>query len=171
VTVDLFQQFRADHYYLRRIAPTVDCPVYYTTWYLAAEYCNWLSAQEGIGQDQWCYEPNLQGQYSQGMKLKANYLSLTGYRLPTEAEWEYACRARAETSRYYGESTVLLGKYGVYLGNSGGGCWPVGSLNLMLPKSAIARAGQPSHGPSPRQRGKGAAGSNSPPSAARHAHC
>jgi formylglycine-generating enzyme required for sulfatase activity len=102
--------------------------VHWTSWYHAAAYCNWLSAQEGIGENQWCYEPNAQGQYSQGMNLKANYLSLTGYRLPTEAECEYACRARAVTSRYYGESVELLGKYGWYVGNAGGRSWPVGSL-------------------------------------------
>ncbi len=67
--------------------------------------------------------------YGVGMKLKANYLSLDGYRLPSEAEWEFACRAGAMTSRYYGETEELLGRYAWYTKNSQDrGMLPPGSL-------------------------------------------
>jgi len=124
VTVEQFRRFLQNHN-PRRGPLEPDGPVNVLSWYTAAEYCNWLSDQEGLER---CYKPNEEGNYDVGMKPLPDCLDRTGYRLPTEEEWECACRAGAVTSRYYGESSQLLRKYGWYVENSGNRSWNVATL-------------------------------------------
>jgi formylglycine-generating enzyme required for sulfatase activity len=107
-------------------SPYPDCPINVVTWYDAARYCRWLSDLERLPKSEMCYPPI--DQIKEGMRLPDDYLRRTGYRLPSEAELEYACRAGALTSRFYGSSDELLPRYAFFRDNSQDHAWHVGML-------------------------------------------
>ena len=72
-------------------------PAERASWHSAGEFCKKLSARAGVE-----------------------------VRLPTEAEWEYACRAGTETRYYFGSDPKALDAYGWAAQNSGGRTQPAG---------------------------------------------
>jgi hypothetical protein len=132
VTVGEYQRFD-DQIGTSATSPTEQCPITGRTWYEAAEYCNWLSRQEGIPEGQWVYEPNDQAQFAEGMTIRENFRDLRGYRLPSEDEWDYACRAGTVGTYSFGEPVLLLVRYGYGAENSAGKSYSVGTR---LPNAA-----------------------------------
>ncbi|MFC2131085.1 SUMF1/EgtB/PvdO family nonheme iron enzyme [Bacteroidota bacterium] len=90
-------------------------PVDRVSWYLAVEFCNKLSDMDGLDK---CYTIN-------GTSVSCNW-NAGGWRLPTEAEWEYACKAGTSSDFYTGSSESGFADAAWYSGNSGEISHPVG---------------------------------------------
>jgi len=92
-----------DAWYHVRYSPGPSFPVVHISWDDAIKFCEWLSEVEG-----------------------------RRYRLPTEAEWEYACRAGRLDSTSWGEVPMEHARHGWFRENSGGRTRAVGELRASV---------------------------------------
>lgn len=117
VSVQLFRQFISDPGYSgeqpndwegerEALSPTGMHPVQQVSWNDAVMFCNWLSFREGLER---YYTPTnrLAGTWTRAA-------GANGYRLPDDAEWEYACRAGTTTRFACGHDIEFLEDYAVY---------------------------------------------------------
>ena len=131
VTWEQFEKFVAgypptNHSHPVDYGPDSAGPVLAVSWVQATKYCRWLSELENVPLDQMCF-PELD-QIDEGMSLPDDLMDRTGYRLPSEGEWECACRTGTLTRRFFGDSDEFLDSYGWHIGNSNDYAWRVGLL-------------------------------------------
>jgi formylglycine-generating enzyme required for sulfatase activity len=112
-------------------------PVEYVSWYNAIVFCNNLSVAEGLDPvysisnstdpDDWGAVPTTSSNATWDQAVMDK--SKNGYRLPTEAEWEYVCRAGTATAWYTGnaeDGTPHLNTAAWYSNNAGSKTHQVG---------------------------------------------
>ncbi len=122
VTLEEFRRFKSAHSFAPEVVVNEQCPVTGVDWYTALAYCRFVTEKDGMSETDQCYPRDI----GPNMKLPENFFDRRGNRLPTDAEWEYSCRAGTLTSRFYGGDDSFLGQYAWFNRNSDGHLWPVG---------------------------------------------
>jgi serine/threonine protein kinase/formylglycine-generating enzyme required for sulfatase activity len=117
ISVELFRRFITDDRYAGEkpvnwlgenegVSPTESHPVQQVSWHDAVMFCNWLSDREDRDA---CYVRGGNGKNDWAWVIESN-----GYHLPTDAQWEFACRAGTDTRFACGDDDSFLDQYAVF---------------------------------------------------------
>lgn len=127
ITISDFLSLMPEQRYTEKYLKTPDSAMICISWYDCARYCNLLTEKE-FGATECVYLPNDQGLYQEGMRIVNDPLKKKGYRMPTEAEFEFFHRAGSSSIFNHGSDIRLTDRYGFYIANSKNQAWPVGTL-------------------------------------------
>jgi len=134
VTRDQYQRFLAETRgeaaacgYIEAVAersPAGWQPAVAFNWFDAVRFCRWLTTAAGLPESEQCYDDPATLELGPGESSADGqwpfHPERAGYRLPTEAEWEYACRAGTVTAYSFGSDVDLAPRFGWFQGDSRG---------------------------------------------------
>jgi formylglycine-generating enzyme required for sulfatase activity len=122
-----WKQWQADDI----ISPTDRHPVQQVSWLDAVLFCNWLSQRQQL-MPVYTFQKTIKLTDNNGKELEIETwersMTANGYRLPTEAEFELACRAGTATNYSFGNDRHFLEYYGAWSNNTRVPAQPCGTM-------------------------------------------